>query len=162
MQRIRDWLFIGRYRDTLDKELLDAYNIGAMLQLAEAIKQPDIASLYLPVEDGLPLSPQLLQQGIHFILDEKQRGQIILVACGADQSRSVIFTVAALKEVEGLGLLGALREVKDQHPEAMPHPALWASLCAYYHVNVPFQNVLDIMMPAKKIGNDEENSSGLT
>jgi protein-tyrosine phosphatase len=159
VQRIRDWLFVGKYRDTIDKDLLDAYGIDAMLQLAEAVQQPDITSLYLPVEDGQPLPLQLLRQGINFIVEQKERGQLVLVACGAGQSRSVIYAVAALREVEGLHLLEALRAVKEQHSEAMPHPALWESLCEYYHEPMSFHDMLDVAMGTKKL-DDEVSTSG--
>ena len=63
MNFIRNWLYIGKYRDTLDATLLAAHKIGAMLQLAEAVRQPDIESLYLAVEDGVPIADHYLQQG---------------------------------------------------------------------------------------------------
>jgi hypothetical protein len=39
MDEIRPWLYIGKYRDTLDKDLLDFNSIRAMLQFAEPIEQ---------------------------------------------------------------------------------------------------------------------------
>jgi hypothetical protein len=45
--------------------------------------------------------------------------------------------VAVLKEEEGVSLLDAFQEVKQKHPQAMPHPPVWASLCAYYKEDVP-------------------------
>lgn len=145
MRVIRNWLYIGKYRETLDKQYLSAYAIDAMLQLEEAVKQPDIVSLYLPVDDGVPLPAKLLRQGVDFVLAERQQGHTVLIACGAGISRSVAFTVAVLKEAEGLSLLEAVQIVKAQHPEALPHPALWESLCAYYHEEVPVQMMLDII-----------------
>jgi hypothetical protein len=132
MDRIRPWLYIGKYRETLDATLLSARGIGAMLQLAEAVEQPGITSLYLPVEDGEPLPPGLLRQGIDFVLESKGRGLTVLIACGAGMSRSAAFTVAALKESEALSLKAALVWVKAQHSETLIHPAIWESLGAYY------------------------------
>jgi hypothetical protein len=63
MDAIRPWLYIGKYRDTLNHALLLSYNIQALLQFAEQTIYPDITHLYLPVEDGLPLDPALLAQG---------------------------------------------------------------------------------------------------
>ena len=120
MNKIRPWLYIGKYRDTLNTHLLSAYNIKAMLQLAELVEYPNITSLYLPVDDGVPLPDALLRQG------------------GAGISRSTAFAIAALKETEGMTLLEALRLVKRYHPIAMPHPAIWDSLCAYYGEDVLF------------------------
>ena len=50
MNEIRPWLYVGKYRDTLDPYTLGLHRIEAMLQLAEAVKQPGITSLYLPVK----------------------------------------------------------------------------------------------------------------
>ncbi len=141
MNKIQAWLYIGKYRETLNSHLLSAYNIGAMLQLADLVEQPGLTSLYLPVEDGTPLPDDLLRRGIDFVIAEKERGRTVLIACGAGVSRSAAFTVAVLKEVEGLSLLDALRIVKQRHPEAMPHPAIWDSLCTYYDEDVSFGNI---------------------
>lgn len=138
MDQIRPWLYIGKYRDTLNTHLLSVHNIGAMLQLAGPVEQPGITSLYLPVTDGVPLPEDLLRRGVDFAITEKRRGQTVLIACGAGISRSTAFTVAVLKEVEGLSLVEALRLVKQQHPQALPHPAIWESLCTYYEENASF------------------------
>jgi protein-tyrosine phosphatase len=142
MDKIRAWLYIGKYRDTLNTHLLSARKIGAMLQLAELVEQPGIVSLYLPHEDGLPLPADLLRRGIDFILTQKALGRVVLIACGAGISRSAAFTIAALKEVEGLSLPDAFWTVKQRHPEAMPHPAIWESLCEYYQEDVSFWEML--------------------
>ena len=142
MDEIRPWLYIGKYRDTLNKNYLEAKSIQAMLQLAEKVEQRGITSLYLPVEDIEPIPPDLLRQGIDFILEEKQKGHRVLVACGAGINRSSAFCIAALKEIEGANLLDAFKEVKIKHPEAMPHKPVWESLCKYYGESIPH---LDIM-----------------
>lgn len=142
MYTIRPWLYVGKYRETLDPTLLAAYKIGAMLHLADSVKHAGLTTLYLPVEDGEPLPSELLQQGIDFVLAEKRSGQRVLIACGAGISRSVTFAVAVLKETEGLTALEAVLAIKEHHPFALPHPALWESLCAYYQEDVPFYTML--------------------
>ena len=142
METIRPWLHIGKYRDTLNQSLLTSYRIGAMLQLAEHVQHPQITTLYLPVEDGVPLASDLLQQGVAFVHTAYQQGHAVLIACGAGISRSATFAIAALKEVEGLSLLEATKAVKYHHPDAMPHPALWESLCTYYHESVPYLTIV--------------------
>jgi protein-tyrosine phosphatase len=149
MNSIRTWLYIGKYHDTLDVTLLAARQIRAMLQLAEAVKHPDIESLYLPVEDGVPLAHRHLRQGVDFVLLQKRLGRNVLVACGAGMSRSAAFAVAVLKEGDGLGLLDALRAVKSHHPDTMIHPVLWESLCDFYQENVPFQSALNAMISSE-------------
>jgi predicted protein tyrosine phosphatase len=145
LDRIRPWLFIGKYRDTLNGHLLSIYQIKAMLQLAEVVKQPGITSLYLSVEDFEPIPPEILRQGVDFVRKEKQRGHPILVACGAGINRSTAYCVAVLKEEEGLGLLDAFKEVKRNHSIAMPHPPIWQSLCEYYKEDIPIDILLTFL-----------------
>ena len=139
MDRIRPWLYIGKYRHTLNRHLLLSYKIQAVLQLAQPAPYPDLPALFLPVQDFEPIPPKLLRQGVDFILSHKRQGHIVFVACGAGINRSTAFCVAALKEEEGLGLLAAFQEVKQNHACAMPHGPVWASLCDYYGENVPIE-----------------------
>lgn len=132
MNKIRSWLYIGNYQDTLDITMLSKYNITTMLQLAHPTEQPAITSLYLPIRDREPLTYTNLQKGIEFILSAKTQQQNILVACFAGISRSATFVTAALKQSENISLLEALKHVIQKHPVASPHPALWQSLCVYF------------------------------
>src|SRR5262245_40350070 len=141
MERIRPWLYIGKYRETLNRRLLETHQIEAMLQLAERVEQPGITSLYLPVEDFAPLKADLLRQGVDFVRTEKQSGHGVLIACGAGINRSSAFTIAVLKEEESLGLWEAFREVKRYHSRAMPHQPVWESLCDYYQEAIPFEQL---------------------
>ena len=142
MDQIRPWLYIGKYRETLNKSYLDHKAIGAMLLLAEKVEQPGIVSLYLPVEDVAPISSEHIRQGVKFIREQKTRGNRVLVACGAGMNRSSAFSAAALKEEEGLALLEAFKEVKRCHPESMPHEPVWNSLCHYYGEETPYLDVM--------------------
>jgi protein-tyrosine phosphatase len=142
MDEIRPWLYIGKYRDTLNKNHLDFNSITAMLQLADRVEQKGINSLFIPVEDMGPTSHVLIKQGVDFILEEKGKKHRILVACGAGINRSTAFCMAALRETEGLSLLDAFKEIKRRHPESMPHEPVWESFCKYYNESTPY---LDIM-----------------
>ncbi len=143
MRLVRPWLYIGKYPDTLDLSTLKQHGIKAVLQLAEAVAQPTIVTLYLPVEDGISLSADYLQQGVAFVLAHKSMGQPVLIACGAGVSRSAAFAVAALKEAENLSLMKAMLALREAHPEALPHSALWDSLCAYYKEPVPWLDMFN-------------------
>ncbi len=142
MDQIRPWLFIGAYRDTINQSYLAFKSIQAMLQLAERVEQPNIVSLYLPAEDLAPVLGKHLELGVQFISKHKAQGHRILVACGAGINRSSAFCAAALKELEGLSLLEAFKEVKRLHPESMPHEPVWNSLCQYYHEQIPYLDIL--------------------
>jgi protein-tyrosine phosphatase len=142
MDEIRPWLYIGAYRDTKNQPYLNLKNIQAMLQLAEKVEQPNIVSLYLPVEDLAPISNEHIRQGVDFIRAHKAKDKRILVACGAGINRSSSFCAAALKEEEGLSLFEAFKEVKRLHPESMPHQPVWESLCIYYNETTPYLDVM--------------------
>ena len=148
MDAVRPWLYVGRHREARDVSLLSANRIGAVLQLAEPVAYDTIRSLYLPVEDGVSIPAPLLRQGMAFVLSAHAEGLRVLIACGAGISRSAGFAVAALKEAEGLGLLAALEQVHRCHAEALPHPAIWESLCAYYDEPVPIREMLEVLRSA--------------
>jgi len=144
MDEIRSWLFIGKFRDTLQPNYLRSKSIQAMLQLADKVERAGIISLYLPVEDFAPLQFDLLEKGIAFIREQKRLGYRILVACGAGINRSSTFCTAALKEEERLSLFEAFNEVKRKHPESMPHEPVWESLCKYYGETTPYLDVMRV------------------
>ncbi len=147
MYMIRPWLYIGKYSETQEEWLLRSCQIGAMLQLDEAVEQPGVESLFLPVEDGEPLQSEMLRQGLRFVQTQKAWGRNVLIACGAGVSRATTFAIAALKDEENLSLLDAVREVHARHPEALPHPELWKSLCLFYGENLSLMQMLDILRP---------------
>lgn len=142
MDEIRPWLFIGKYRDTLQSGYLRSKSIQAMLQLADKVEQAGITSLYLPVEDFAPLNTDLLEKGVAFISEQKQLGSRVLVACGAGINRSSAYCTAALIAEEGLGLFDAFKKVKNKHSDSMPHEPVWESLCEYYGEHIPYIEVM--------------------
>jgi len=147
MYMIRPWLYVGKYSETQEEWLLRSCQIGAMLQLDEAVELPGVASLFLPVEDGEPLQPEMLRQGLQFVETQRSWGHNVLIACGAGVSRATTFAIAALKEEEKLSLLDAVREVHARHQEALPHPELWKSLCLFYGEDLSLMQMLDILRP---------------
>lgn len=142
MDEIRPWLFIGGFRDTLDKGYLDRKRIQAMLQIAEPVQHEGINSLFLEVDDLARTPHHLIKQGVDFVLTEKEMGHNILVSCGAGVNRSTMFCLAALKEAEGLNLFDAFKEVVRRHPGALPNEQVWEAFCDYYHETVPYLNVM--------------------
>jgi histidinol-phosphate aminotransferase len=141
MYRIRDWLYIGKYRDTTALALLRSQHISAMLQLAEYVLQPNISSLFLNVEDGQPLPSEQIARGMAFVRAQKAQGSSVLIACGSGVSRSVAFTMAALHEEEHLSLIDAYQQIIREHPGAMPHPKILESLRQYYKDSIKFKDL---------------------
>ncbi len=116
MDEIRPWLYIGKYRDTLDKNYLDFKFIKAMLQLADPVEQKGINSLFLPVEDLGPTSPALIKQGVDFILAEKEKGYKVLVACGAGINRSTCLLHRSAQRSGRIKSVGCLQGNKENTP----------------------------------------------
>jgi protein-tyrosine phosphatase len=138
MNQIRPWLYIGKYRDTINLPLLQFHQIGAMLQFAELVEQPGIVTFYIDQDDGVPVPSENFHKGLKFIISNKEAGRNILVACGAGISRSATFTIAALSAIEQISLKEAYIEVKRLHPDTMPHPAVWKSMCIYFKDDTTF------------------------
>src|SRR3982751_1533548 len=119
MYRIRDWLYIGKYREAGDEALLRSRGINAALHLVpDIISPPDVEYLRTPVEDGEPLPVDQLKEGVAFVRAQKAQDHIVLIACGAGISRSVAFTMAVLHEEEDLSLLDAYLAIYQWHPDA--------------------------------------------
>jgi hypothetical protein len=142
MQRIRPWLFVSNYRDTLRSDLLAAAGVGALLHLAADVTPPGVVTRYLPIDDGEPLDPEVLQTGVQFIREQHAVGRVVVVACGAGISRSTTVALAALQAVEGLTLREAALLVRQAHPAGLPHPVLWESLCAFANEPIPYLDLL--------------------
>ena len=66
----------------------------------------------------------------------------MLTVCGAGISRSSTFVLAYLLE-RGYVLPYAFYFLKRQHSGAEPHPALWETLFAYYHLNFTTSDVMN-------------------
>jgi protein-tyrosine phosphatase len=142
MNQIRPWLYIGKYYDTTNLQVLQSHQIGAMLQFAALVEHPGIVSLFIDQEDGQPTPYRHFHKGLNFIKSHKEAGKNILVACGAGISRSSTFTIAALRAIEQISLKEAYIEVKRLHPDTMPHPVVWKSMCRYFSDDTSFMPYL--------------------
>jgi len=132
MHKIRDWLYIGKYRETIRRSLLENYNIGAMLHLAEDVRHDDIETLYLGIDDGMPVKQDILKQGIDFLIEQKAQDKVLLSACGAGISRSTTFAMGILMHEEKLDIWEAYQTILDHHPDALPAYPLVVSLGEYF------------------------------
>lgn len=144
MNQIRPYLYIGDYLNTLDSDLLNSAHIGAMLQFALHVPYFGIETLYLNVDDGVPLPEATLERGVSFARAQVARlqleGKALLIACSAGISRSVTFGMALLHELEGISLTDAYCTIRLARPQALPHPALLQTLHTYYAVPEPFED----------------------
>ena len=146
MFKVRDWLFISGFPSASSPQLVKGQGIEAMLQLFEPIKIEGITSLYLDVQDGYEITPQQIRNGVDFVRANHEKGKKILVTCGAGISRSVTFSIASLKEIEGLSLPDAYKAVRQHHPEAMPDHIHWKSISDYYGESGDFWEICGEIM----------------
>jgi predicted protein tyrosine phosphatase len=143
MYMIRDWLVIGKYAETKNKELLDGLGIHAMLQLASPVGYEDITTQYVMMEDGESLSREKLDTALDFIREQRAEGKRIMIACGAGISRSVVLSMAALMDQEGLPLFEAYRVIHEKHNAARPHHDMVLSLAGYAGLELDLLDVWD-------------------
>lgn len=141
---------IGKWADTHNLDLLRDAGIGAMLQLAGPVDQPNIASLYLPVADGAPLTTEQIAGGLAFIQSHKAEGRRVLSACSAGISRSTTFAIAALVAEEGLTPWEAYRAILRHHPTALPNPHLFHSLLKFYDIDTPYEIVYQELLRVQR------------
>lgn len=141
MKQIRDWLYVASFPAASSKLTRESVNIQAMLQLFEEIKIDNIETLFVQAQDGIPLTEDEIKQGVNFVKQHHEEGDVVMVTCGAGISRSVTFSVAALHEIEGLSLPEAYASIHKVHPDAMPDQTHWESITKYYGVDADFWEV---------------------
>ena len=147
MFKIRDWLYISDYPSASSPDMVKSVGIGAMLQLFEPFTMEGVETQFLKVEDGHPITPEQIKIGGSFLRQQHAKGRKVLATCGAGISRSVTFSIIALKEIEGLSLIDAYREIRQHHPQAMPDHLHWKSIADYYHEEGDFWKIWgDIML----------------
>lgn len=132
MFEIRDWLCVSGYPEASSASIVKAEGIEAMLQLFEEFSIEDVESHFIPVIDGAPMTKGMIQEGIEFIHKQRDAGRKLLVTCGAGISRSVTFSIIALKEIEGLSMEDAYRIIHAVHPKALPDHVHWQAVAEYY------------------------------
>jgi len=132
MFEIRDWLYIAGFPEASSNKLVRAQGIEAMLQLFEEFKSEAVISHFIPVNDGVPMTNAMIREGVDFIRKQHDAGHKLLITCGAGISRSVTFSIIALKEIEGLSLSDAYRAIHDVHPKALPDHVHWQAVADYY------------------------------
>lgn len=142
MHQIRPWLYVASYPEASSAKVVADAGATAMLQLFEPFDLDGVETLYLDTMDGYPLVNKNIRRGVDFVRQKHAAGKTVVISCGAGISRSVTYTIAVLKELEGLSMEAAYRSVRDQHPDALPDQTHWESLNAYYDdENTPFWEI---------------------
>jgi hypothetical protein len=130
-----DGVYISGWRATKFPAELLKLGITNVLKLFDGTPYPPTGfnTFENAIEDGEPIPHDALERGVKFILERINAGECVLVMCGAGISRSSTFVLAYMLE-KGHDLRDAFRLLRRSHPEAMPHPDLWESLCKYYRL----------------------------
>jgi protein-tyrosine phosphatase len=149
MYKIRDWLYISGYPEASNESVVRKEGIKAMLLLFKDLNYSGIEHLFLPVLDGQPMSPEMITKGVAFVKRHQERGQKVLVACGAGISRSVTMSTAALKEIEGLSLRDAFMDIRKINREALPDHVHWQSLLEYYGGGIDYWTLFEELIDLK-------------
>lgn len=146
MHKIRPWLFVGTYAESKNWEWLEKHRINALLQVHKPVTHSQISTWYVPAVDGQRISGATFDNAIRYVRRQHRQHHRVLIACGAGISRSVTFTVASLKAIEGLSLEDAYKSVYEVHREAMPDHVHWQALCEYFHEEVSFWDLWAAVM----------------
>jgi protein-tyrosine phosphatase len=80
----------------------------------------DIHFLHLPTKDWTPLSPEDMERGVDWVLDEMAAGRKVLVHCQHGIGRSVILVAAVLVKM-GYTWQEAMMQIKAKRMGAGPH-----------------------------------------
>jgi len=110
MKVIRPWLRVGKFLEPRDRELMISSGVQAILALYWPVEDEGIESLYLPVEDGVPLKGEVLRRGVEFILQHKAQGHGVLEACRAGISRSLFSATASAAILLVQGVCSSLQK----------------------------------------------------
>lgn len=133
MDFVTSQLAVGSRDDALNSAALSACGIDTLLSLAPLARPVGVAQqLSLALEDRVALPGALIDEAVHFLLDQTARGHRVLVHCEMGISRSPAIAAAYLHLAQGLALDQALRCVQAARPIAEPHPALMASLLSHF------------------------------
>lgn len=151
MFQIRDWLCISGYSIASSPKIMKAEGIEAMLQLFEGFEMRGVETHFIPVSDGLPITKAMIQEGTDFIRKQRVEERKLLVTCGAGISRSVTFSIIALKEIEGLSMGEAYRAIRAIHEKALPDHVHWKDVADFYGENGDFWKIWGNLM----LGNEE-------
>jgi dual specificity phosphatase 12 len=139
---VTPFVYIGGVRSIDHSEWMISEGITHVLKLyPDEPYWPDRFIVHdLPMDDGVHISPMILQDGVSFIEYAIRDGGKVLVVCGLGISRSAAFVLAYLVG-QGYDLHDAFRFLRQSRPEAWPAPQLWESLIAYCHAPYTLRDV---------------------
>ena len=138
--QIFDWLFLGSYRNALDKQEIKALEINYILNCAgecfesfpEGIKYCHLKLNDVPSFKILPY----LDKASFFIHQAKCNNGKILVHCQMGISRSTSCVIAYMIKYMGYSSMNALSFIKKKRPMVMPNFGFLQQLLIYEKNNM--------------------------
>ncbi|XP_077982126.1 dual specificity protein phosphatase 22-B-like [Glandiceps talaboti] len=136
MNKILPGLYVGNFKDSKDKEQLEANKITHVLSVHDHAKPliPDLKYLCISAADNPHQNlSQHFRRCIEFIHEARIDGGVVLVHCLAGMSRSVTLTVAYIITVSDVCWQDGLRAVKCARQVALPNYGFQKQLQEYEH-----------------------------
>lgn len=125
------------------KEELDAHDIGAVVNCASELSDPDVLLrnidyLYLPLADSTHQNlKQSARVAIPWITKQRYLNNNVLIHCAMGRSRSVAIFIAYLISICNISPDQALQIVKAKRPCAHPNPGFMKQLQDFYQTRKP-------------------------
>jgi predicted protein tyrosine phosphatase len=137
VNHIHDGVFIGSVLALQQMSRIRSLGIESVLRLdrisrASGQWADDFTLMDLPLPDGIPLQPKMIDSGVSFLRDQTRANHKVLVHCQMGVSRASTFVMAHLIENEGMSLPQAFQVVQAGRPIIQPNPHLVQSLVKHY------------------------------
>ena len=133
---ILDHLYLGAKAVSEDREVLDKYAIGAIVNctMHEPCYFKDSGIRYIRVEVTDEVESDItpyLESAADFIEEACAADAKVLVHCTMGMSRSTTVVIAYLMKYRGMGLAQAIQHTKERRPVASPNTGFMRQLIKY-------------------------------
>ncbi len=141
MNFIIDGIYLGSERAATNLELLEQYDITAILSVqAEAyykdLYPPHFLYKHLPLLDGQIIDALVFEEALKFISMAQKECRNILVHCAVGVSRSPSIVSAYLMKIKGMNPLEALNFLRKKRPVVQPAVECFLSAVDYAYPDV--------------------------
>ncbi len=124
--RLDDYVLLGGRPSRKDVHALAAIGVTAIVNLCEefggharAMETAGITQLYLPTLDFHCPTPEALQCGVEFLLDQRTKSRQSYIHCKVGRGRSATLALCYLIAAHGLSLPAAFRKLKAVRPQVV-------------------------------------------
>ena len=130
-------IYIGESETIGNQNAVRSEQIRTIVRLDQISRErgqwhDDFTVLDIPIPDCQYIDGDTIDAVVHFIHQQTESGQKILVHCHMGISRSVTMVMAYLIAKEGMSLAEAFGTVREARTSAYPHELLLVSLIEHY------------------------------